>query len=261
MQIGVASELLRSLPLMEVIGLVADTGFQAIEIWLDHWQRSGLKPQELLQCLRSSGLVWNIHADMRDVNIISTNIGIRRESIEQLEKAIHFASDIEARVLTIHPGRLSSTKDRPEDFWPKQVEVLYHLAQIAAADGVQLGIENMEPRPNELIVHLDDLIRLVTAVDNPNLGVTLDLAHLFGQPEAEEFVAKVPRLVNVHLSDAAPGRCHLPLGQGKLDYMKLLNILGEHYKGVVILEGFAYQEENEILSYLFGKWQECSLKI
>jgi sugar phosphate isomerase/epimerase len=262
LQIGVASELLGSLPLQEVIASVADTGFQAIEIWLDHWQYSGLHPKQLLRYLRSSGLVWNIHVDIRDVNITSANDGIRRESVKQVERAIHLASAVEARVLTVHPGRLTSVKkDCLEDFWSKQVEVFYHLAEIAAGAGVQLGVENMQPSSKEFVVHLDDVIRLLTAVDNPNLGVTLDLAHLFGQPGTDEFITKVPCLVNVHLSDAAPGCRHLPLGQGELDYISLLDILGERYNGTVILEGFVPGWEGEILPYLFNKWQEYRLKV
>lgn len=259
MQIGVASELLRSLSLPAVIDLVAATGFQAIEVWLDHWQRNGLKPAQLLRYLCSSGLIWTVHADMRDLNLISTNTGIRQESLRQVKEAIHLAAAIEAQVLTIHPGRLSSSKDRPEDFWPKQVEVFHHLAETAAVAGVQLGVENMEPRAGEFVVGLDDLERLLAAVDSPNLGVTLDLAHLFGQPGAREFVGRVPHLVNVHLSDAAPGRCHLPLGQGELDYEGLLDTLRQRYDGLLILEGYTpgpLGREREILAYLYGKWQE-----
>jgi sugar phosphate isomerase/epimerase len=256
LQIGVASELLRSVPLPKVIDQVAAAGFTAIEVWVDHWRQSGLKPKQLLRCLRASGLEWSMHADARDVNLISTNKGICLESIKQTKETIRLAAAVEARVLTIHPGRLSSTKDRPEDFWPQQIEVFQHLAQMAAAAGVQLGVENMEPRPGELIVRLADMQRLLGEVDSPNLGSTLDLAHLYGQTGIEEFAAKVPRLVNVHLSDARPGYCHLPLGQGNLEYSRLLDALDSRYRGFVILEGFSHELAFEILPYLHGKWQE-----
>jgi len=256
LQIGVASELLRSHNLLQVIDLVAAAGFQGIEIWVDHWQRSELTPRRLLRHLQSSGLAWTMHADMRDLNLTSSNSGIYRESLRQINKSITLAAAIEARVLTLHPGHMSSSKGSPEDYWPRQVEVFARLADHAAAAGVQLAVENMEPRAGEFIISLADIQRLLAAVGRPSLGVTLDLAHLYGQERVEAFITGAPQLVNVHLSDASPGCRHLLLGRGESNYRRLLDILCRRYDGLIILEGYTPEHEKGCLDYLYQKWQE-----
>jgi len=243
--------------LREVIGQAYRHGFQVVEIWTDHIKRSGLAPAELLQLLRDSGLAWTVHAAMRDLNLISGNEGIQRESLRQVEEAVRLAAAIGAGIITVHPGRKSSRNDRKEDLWLRLVEVFRHLAQLAREEGLILCVENMEYSPMELVVDLEDVERLFYEVGEPNFGVTLDLAHLHRNPQAQEVVRKAPGVANVHLSDASSDSTHLLLGKGELDYMAMLKPLRQRYDGSVILEGYTPGAGVECLEYLFLKWQEA----
>jgi len=65
---------------------------------------------------------------MRDLNLTSGNDGIKKKSLRHVEKAVRLAGTIEAGIITVHPGRKSSRNDRKEDFWPRLVKILKHLA-------------------------------------------------------------------------------------------------------------------------------------
>jgi len=101
-------------------------------------------------------------------------------------------------------------------------EILKHLAQLAREEGLTLCVENMEYNPMELVVSLEDIERLFNEVNEPNFGVTLDLAHLYRNHRALEFIEKAPGVANVHLSDASPESTHLLLGNGVLNYKDML---------------------------------------
>lgn len=45
-----------------------------------------------------------VNSPSRDVNITSSNPGIRRESIQQSIEALEIAAQLEAIVVTVHPG-------------------------------------------------------------------------------------------------------------------------------------------------------------
>jgi len=54
-----------------------------------------------------------MHADMRDLNLTSSNSGIYRESLRQINKSITLAAAIEARVLTLAPGTYEFQQRKP----------------------------------------------------------------------------------------------------------------------------------------------------
>ncbi|CCU83876.1 hypothetical protein [Mesotoga sp. HF07.pep.5.2.highcov] len=45
-----------------------------------------------------------VNSPSRDVNITSSNPGIRRESMQQSIEALEIAAQLEAIVVTVHPG-------------------------------------------------------------------------------------------------------------------------------------------------------------
>lgn len=104
---------------------------------------------------------------------------------------------------------------------------------------------------------LEDIERLFNEVNEPNFGVTLDLAHLYPNQQAQEFIKKAPGVANVHLSDASPESTHLLMGNGGLNYRDMLKTLRERYDGIVILEGYTPGAGVKCLEYLFLKWQEA----
>jgi sugar phosphate isomerase/epimerase len=113
-------------------------------------------------------------------------------------------------------------------------EVLAH----AAGQGVMIGFE---PEPGMLVDGMARYDELVTLLDNPSLGLTLDIGHLHCQgetPMADHIRRWAHQLVNVHLEDMRYGvHEHLFFGEGEIDFAAVIQALGEAgYRGGVHVE-------------------------
>jgi len=250
--IGTSSAVLRNKKLYEIIDFLALKGYDTVEIWIGQYFDSGLSPNELKDYLKRAGIGYRIHADMRDVNITSANRGIREESLRQIFRTIEIASEIKAPVVTVHPGKMSSSKDIPDEFWDIQLDVFSQIAEYSKRYEVVVGVENMENRPKEFIIDLPDIERLIKSINSSSLGLTLDLAHYYGVGNLLGFVEKldVP-IVNVHISQATPEKMHLPLSSdipGIINYVPVLRSLKDKYNGPLIIEGYVRGSEIETVT-------------
>lgn len=85
-----------------------------------------------------------------------------------------------------------------------------------AEAGIEIVLENDTQDSPDL------LVRLVEAVDHPNLGLCLDIGHqhVFSALDAPEWLRRMgKRLVHVHLHDNDGTRDnHLPLGEGSIPF-------------------------------------------
>lgn len=250
--IGTSSDVLRSLPLQEAIEVVSSKGFSGIELWMGHITNSQLTVQEIKVLLKKNNLSYQIHADVRDVNLTSINPGIRKESIRQTLKTIEYAKELEAPLITLHPGRMSSSKDRPEDIWPIQIESFKEIAKYSEHLGIKIGLENMEKRSKEFVMTVEDVTRIITEVNNPYLGLTLDLAHCHSIGDVDTFVDSISvPIFNVHISQASKRKMHLPfhtVAEDRIDFEPVLPKLFQKYDGLLINESYEHGKEIETLS-------------
>lgn len=145
--------------------------------------------------------------------------------------------------------------------WDRQWEVLREsfkwCTQKAKSAGLNLVVE---PRVGEIISNTDSMLRLIEAVDEPNLGAILDTGHQYAQKEILPLsIAKLRnRLMYLHLSDNDGMRNdHFIPGQGSIDWpgvfdaLKKVNFNG--YAGLDIAKvnedlGTAYVKARDIFS-------------
>lgn len=142
----------------------------------------------------------------------------------------------------------------PEFSWDRQWEVFVDsvkwCARQAAAAGLKLIVE---PRVGEIVSNTDAMLRLLDAVDEPNLGAILDTGHQYAQKEILPLsIAKLKdRLFYLHLSDNDGTRNdHLVPGEGTIDWVhffEALQIIG--YSGYGGLD-MAKTKEDLSTSYL-----------
>jgi sugar phosphate isomerase/epimerase len=103
-----------------------------------------------------------------------------------------------------------------QDSWLKRCVAFWQREICRWADSaIEIVLENELERSPDL------LIRLVDQVDNPFLGLCLDIGHqhLFSELDAPEWVRRMDhRLSHVHLHDNdRTGDRHWPLGRGTID--------------------------------------------
>ena len=113
--------------------------------------------------------------------------------------------------------------------------------------GLRIGLELMEKLPLEIFMVPEDAAALLS-LPLRQVGLTVDIAHMntHGDPLTLLGALDPAWIWHVHLSDNAPHRVHLPLGEGQMDLGAVLKALEEVYAGIVSIEG-SVPEEGEML--------------
>ncbi len=245
MKLALSSTSLRSSTPRAVVEAARRLGYEAVEIWTEHLWDAGEDPAALGRLAAERRLAVSLHGPSRDLNVTSSNPGIRRESRAQYAKALEEAARIGARIVNLHPGSLSSSHDRAEDHRRLMAEYGAELAGEAARLGVGVALEIMERRRGEYVTDLPAAAGLVRAVNHPAFGLTLDVAHLLSGGQAVETEGFEPLILHVHLSGSTRERVHVPLAEGIYDLRPALARLRRFYSGIVAIEGYARGREME----------------
>lgn len=238
---GIASRLLWSYPLHEVITIAKSLHYNAVEVWAEHYIRDKGKKSRL--AFSKSSLIFSLHAFSFDINITSMNRRIRRESRRQMFDSVNYAHEIGARCMVVHPGKLTSSKDSPEEYWEMQIEAISEIALKAKEIGMDVNMEIMEPGKKEIVTTPDMANDILEAISMENFGLTLDFSHaqLTGRPL--DFIQKLEKISHIHLSDTKGNRPHCLLREGDLDVIGILKALRKRYDGLIIIEGWNPQDE------------------
>ena len=160
------------------------------------------------------------------------------EGAAALEPVIAFAADIGAAVVTAH-GHLPDTCGTQA----RWLEAMGRLDACAASNGIRLGLE--------VVSGFDQ----VAAWRLPQVGVTLDVGHMYAQDEGQHLQpygsigdlvrALGPSLFHLHVHDVeaapstpgAPLLDHLEVGVGQVDFEDLMRGLAANgYGGALCLE-------------------------
>ncbi len=100
----------------------------------------------------------------------------------------------------------------------EEVERLRRLVQIAMKSGVVVGLLTESGRLTEMPDTVGSLCKSVKG-----LGVTLDPSHyIFGQPKMRDFDAILPSVCHVRLRDTTPNQFQIRVGQGVLEFGRLV---------------------------------------
>ena len=93
-----------------------------------------------------------------------------------------------------------------KDLWQKEIEGLYEVASHDPECNISIEYKPNEPRAYSILSNLTSTLLAISQVGLPNLGVTLDFAHLLYANEQPGFaaamVSKTSKLLGLHLNDA-----------------------------------------------------------
>jgi len=124
-----------------------------------------------------------------------------------------------------------------EAFWANAVDVVRQFAAIAAAKGLTLIIET---RANDVFSSTDAILSLIREAGSINLGIILDVAHVYaGKEYLSLVIPKLGRLIRlVHFSDNDGTQAyHLALGSGKIDFKAVVRSLRRAgYDGTIVVD-------------------------
>ncbi len=236
------------------IRLASELNLSCVEIVLDVPHLT-LEPKQgrlkqIRKCADSAGLEVQTHGRFLDLNPVSPHAEVRDLSIEQTIKSIEVSDSLNGGILTLHPGRCwfrgnKELFERSERWFE---DYLKEVSSHARSKGVPLALETGS-HPAD---YPGDTIELLRAVDGKNLGITLDLGHLYlsarRRGEGEEWILDQiellkDKIVNVHIHDNSGfSDDHLPLQEGEIDFVPIVNKLKGYYDGPIVLELFGLSD-------------------
>lgn len=236
MQAAISSLLLKSRPLEDVLRLAHEVGVSWVEVWSEHLWRDD--DGKLLERIRRSGLDISVHGPTGDINITSSNPGIRNESLRQVLRGVEEAAKMGARVVTVHPGFLTGRQDTADSIWDLQIEAFTRITKRAKDLGILIAMETMEKKSKEVVIRPDLANQIVDAVNFENFGITFDISHAHTVMDVVTFIHGLRKINHIHISDTKDGKVHVQMGEGEIDFPSVLRALKQRYDGALVIEGW-----------------------
>lgn len=250
MRLLASSVLMFSYPISEVISCAHALGYDGIEIWHYHLLKTRENPADIARLARQHNLYLSVHALSWDLNITSRLEKLREVSLSLIESSIQLTRDLGAQIVVVHPGRVTVPQENSEESWNLLIDGVCRLVQAAQDAQVKLSLEIMEHVPREFFVHPSDATRLIKAIDNPSLSITVDLAHVPWEFDVLEYLIDVPCVEHIHISDATSKKIHLPLGRGERDYRDALKYIQHNLpNSCVVIEGMESSQRYESIEH------------
>ncbi len=257
MQLAYNTNGLANHSLLDAIELLADIGYSAISITLDHGALNPYGDQldrqlgEVSRALQQTGLRCAIETGARflldplhkhEPTLVSPSREARLRRVDFLTRAIEIAARLDATCVSLWSGVVRDGAGDNEAF-SRLLDSLPTVLAEAERHQVPLAFE---PEPGMLIDTIPryrDLLDRLAAqgIDASRLGLTIDIGHLHCQgelPIAEKIRASKDRLLNVHIEDMrAQIHEHLQFGEGEIDFPPVIAALAEiRYDGLLSVE-------------------------
>jgi xylose isomerase len=190
-------------------------GLNAVDLnYPDHLE--GTTAKEMADHLAACGLALNGYA-MRYYSEPEFKIGafsnpnpdIRRKAIDLTRRGIDSMREAGGQIMTIWLGQDGfdySFQANYREVWEMEIEAIREVADHDSSIDISLEYKPNEPRSFALLPDVATTLLAINDVARPNLGVTLDMAHVFYADEmpayAAALVARHSRLLGIHINDA-----------------------------------------------------------
>ncbi|MCA9200196.1 MAG: sugar phosphate isomerase/epimerase [Planctomycetales bacterium] len=213
MIVAATTECYRELPLPDVFEKLLDLEYSAVEIAIDE-ESDYLKPSDVVANMEKAvTLCRNTHR--LDITGYALNITAKgEEHYEQFAACCKLAKATKVATLTVPSAELGTP-------FNEEVEHLRRLVSIATLESACVSMRSQIGRLTE------DPDTVVVLCDNvKGLGVTLDPSHYICGPHAGRSYDKLMKYTyNMYLRDTSKDKLQVRIGQGEVDYGRLINLL------------------------------------
>jgi sugar phosphate isomerase/epimerase len=229
MHISISTANLYFKPFFQVLELIAEAGFQNIELDL-YWERKhlamaqhlkGIPAKEVVKMIEQAGLrVSSIHEGGGVLEDKVSYDGYISPMLDEVLDALGYAPDC----LVFHAPQIEGD---PDPDWAKRVQEIILPPLENYRDACRfITIENL-PHFDGYYVPIIDPEELMTFVTKNDLYVTLDTTHYAqdGIDLLQAAIALGPRIKTTHLSDYLNGRTHVFIGEGILDLNQYFGVI------------------------------------
>ncbi|MCP4190493.1 MAG: sugar phosphate isomerase/epimerase [Planctomycetaceae bacterium] len=213
MIVSASTDCFQDMPLQDVYEKLTDLEFTSLELVI----RDGsihLTPQQVLE---DEEKAISLCRDTHRLGISGYTVEIGAtgdEHYDQFAACCRLAKATKVASITVPSAELGTP-------FNEEVEHLRRLVDIATMESAVVSIRSQMGRLSE------DPDTVVVLCDNvKGLGVTLDPSHYICQPTGSRNYDKLFKYTyNVHLRDTSKDELQVRVGQGEIDYGKLINML------------------------------------
>jgi sugar phosphate isomerase/epimerase len=262
MHISFATANLFFIPFPQVVEIIAQAGFQSIELDL-HWQGGewemaqhlkGVAPRQAVQWIHQAGLkVTSIHDGGGMLENNYSIKGFLNPSLDHYLDQLGYAPELIAfhtphipnekllspdpKGMTLQPCGVELEMNESEA-WQRWIlgEILQPL-ETYRSQAAFITIENIPPLPGYTLP-LTQPLALKSFTANHGLGITLDTTHYaqMGQDLLEAAQILNGNIRSIHLSDFKAGRTHVFIGDGDLSLAEFFRSLETGTLNSIVLE-------------------------
>lgn len=178
--------------------------------------------------------LWSFHLPFGPLDIADPEKYTHLYAVALQAEYIKRAGELGAKIVVIHPSFEPIPPEARKDWMATAKASLANLAEIAAANGVTLAVENL---PRTCLGNCsDDIKELLTA--DPRLRVCFDTNHLLDERNADFVRSLGDKIITLHVSDYDfLNERHWMPGEGKVDWAELVTALEEvGYQGPFLYE-------------------------
>lgn len=217
----------------DALRLIAETGYTSAAITVDHYTLNPFAPdlprqidsmQQLLQECQLSTVIETGARFLLDPRVkheptlVSPSPEERDRRIDFLKRCVDLAAALQSDAVSFWAGQLKADLPRAAAL-NSLAAGCREVIDYAADKEVRLAFE---PEPGMLIETLADFEELLTLVDHPCFGLTVDIGHLqcMGELPISEYLKPWrERIFNIHIEDMRHGEHdHLRFGEGEIDF-------------------------------------------
>lgn len=221
----------------ECCEVARECGVDFIEINMSfpQYQAENMDIDELLRLKREYNLFYTIHAD-ESLNPFDFNKSVRECYFNVMKDTIRVAKALSIPVINMHllkgvyvtlPGKVILLTDVYFEEYLSSVRSFIKMCEDEIGDSkIKIAIENVDSNP----FTESQIKALPLFMNSPVFALTLDVGHeaCLDYKDSHIFEEYPDKLCHMHLHDSDGKKCHLALGEGRLDIeKKLLDFHGE----------------------------------
>jgi len=209
--VAASTECFGNLPLQEAIEKLGDLQYANVEVAICEDLDLQLKPSEVAENVEKAAALC---CDTHRLNVVAYDLRIAAtgdEFLRQFTACCELAKATKVYCLTVPSSEFGTP-------FNEEVERLRELVGIATREGVLVAMKTESGRLSQ------DLGTIEVLCDNvKGLGITLDPSHfIYGQDSPVEVESVLKYVYNVNLRDTTKDALQVRVGQGEVDYGRLI---------------------------------------